>query len=104
MNKLLLAAALAFAPAAAFAQATPAPDTAPAAPAAQALPDADPALWVVRDADTTIYLFGTIHMLDGRPDAVHGEALIAALRALRAIGLDREARAIAVATALALDL
>ena len=28
--------------------------------------DADPALWVVRDADTTIYLFGTIHLLDGR--------------------------------------
>lgn len=25
--------------------------------------DADPALWVVRDADTTIYLFGTVHML-----------------------------------------
>lgn len=28
--------------------------------------DADPALWVVRDADTTIYLFGTVHML--KPD------------------------------------
>ena len=27
------------------------------------IPDADPALWVVRDADTTIYLFGTIHVL-----------------------------------------
>lgn len=25
--------------------------------------DADPALWVVKDADTTIYMFGTIHML-----------------------------------------
>lgn len=25
--------------------------------------DADPALWVVRDADTTIYLFGTVHAL-----------------------------------------
>lgn len=25
--------------------------------------DADPALWVVKDADTTIYLFGTIHAL-----------------------------------------
>lgn len=25
--------------------------------------DADPALWVVRDADTTVYLFGTIHVL-----------------------------------------
>jgi uncharacterized protein len=43
-----------------------APPTA-AAPAAQAAPatmtDADPALWVVRDADTTIYLFGTVHLL-----------------------------------------
>jgi len=25
--------------------------------------DADPALWVVRDDDTTIYLFGTVHVL-----------------------------------------
>ena len=25
--------------------------------------DADPAIWVVRDPDTTIYLFGTIHLL-----------------------------------------
>lgn len=25
--------------------------------------DADPALWVVKDADTTIYLFGTVHIL-----------------------------------------
>lgn len=32
--------------------------TTPAAPA-----DADPALWVVKDADTTVYLFGTIHVL-----------------------------------------
>jgi len=29
----------------------------------QAANDADPALWVVKDADTTIYLFGTVHML-----------------------------------------
>ena len=34
----------------------------PSAPA-HAANDADPALWVVRDADTTIYLFGTIHVL-----------------------------------------
>ena len=33
------------------------------APAARAAGDADPALWVVRDADTTVYLFGTIHVL-----------------------------------------
>jgi len=27
------------------------------------LTDVDPALWVVKDADTTIYLFGTVHIL-----------------------------------------
>ena len=37
------------------------PACAQPAPAARA--DADPALWVVRDKDTTIYLFGTIHVL-----------------------------------------
>ena len=36
------------------------PACAQPAPAPQ---DADPALWVVKDADTTIYLFGTIHVL-----------------------------------------
>src|SRR3990170_2122414 len=30
------------------------------------LPDADPAIWVVNDHDTTIYLFGTFHALDGK--------------------------------------
>jgi uncharacterized protein YbaP (TraB family) len=65
MKKVLLAALLALAPAPAFAQDAPA---APApAPAAAPQPDADPALWVVRDEDTTIYLFGTFHMLDARP-------------------------------------
>lgn len=33
---------------------------------AQALLRATPALWEIRDADTTIYLFGTFHTLDGR--------------------------------------
>jgi uncharacterized protein YbaP (TraB family) len=33
------------------------------APKARAANDADPALWVVKDKDTTIYLFGTIHVL-----------------------------------------
>lgn len=28
--------------------------------------DADPALWVVKDEDTTIYLFGTVHVLKPR--------------------------------------
>jgi uncharacterized protein YbaP (TraB family) len=79
VKHLLLAAVLALAPAPALAEApaapapaTPPAATAPAAPAVPApprppLPDANPALWVVRDADTTIYLFGTFHLLDGRP-------------------------------------
>jgi uncharacterized protein YbaP (TraB family) len=37
--------------------------TTAAAPSAVATVDADPALWVVKDADTTIYLFGTVHEL-----------------------------------------
>ena len=39
----------------------------PSAPAAQApMSDARPALWVVNDEDTVIYLFGTFHALDGK--------------------------------------
>ena len=49
--------------AAAFLSASPA---AAEAPAPAALPDADPAIWVVKDPDTTIYLFGTFHALDGK--------------------------------------
>jgi uncharacterized protein len=67
MKTLLLAAALALAAAPAFAQTAPPAPPAPAAAPAPPLPDANPALWVVRDADTTIYLFGTFHLLDGRP-------------------------------------
>ena len=73
---LLAAATLLLAPAGTplSAQAAPSPATTTATPApaptspgpASAAPDADPALWVVRDADTTIYLFGTVHVL--RPD------------------------------------
>src|SRR3954454_2132295 len=37
-----------------------------AAPQAQATEPASPAMFVVRDADTTIYIFGTFHALDGR--------------------------------------
>lgn len=49
----------------AAAQTTPAPTAPPAAPAKPqvAMVDADPALWVVKDKDTTIYLFGTVHVL-----------------------------------------
>ena len=44
-----------------------------AAPSAQAAPltvanDASPALFVVHDADTTVYIFGTFHALDGRSE------------------------------------
>lgn len=48
------------------AQTTPAPVAPPvmmpATPHAATIP-ADPALWVVKDKDTTIYLFGTVHAL-----------------------------------------
>ena len=47
-----------FLAAAALAVATPAP--------AADMPPASPAMFVVRDADTTIYIFGTFHALDGR--------------------------------------
>ena len=68
-SSLFLAAAFLFA-APAAAQTAPAAAPAPAAPAAAtaALPDADPAIWVVKDPDTTIYLFGTFHALDGKSD------------------------------------
>lgn len=42
----------------------PSPDvTVKVQAAVTAVTDADPALWVVKDRDTTIYLFGTIHVL-----------------------------------------
>jgi uncharacterized protein YbaP (TraB family) len=46
----------------------------PGLPASAAtLPDADPAIWVVKDQDTTIYLFGTFHVLDGKADWFNDE-------------------------------
>ena len=45
-----------------------------------------------------------LHMLDGAPEVVHPEVLTRSLQALREVGLDREARATAVATAIAMDL
>lgn len=56
-----LAALLALTPLPACAQAPTQP--APQPTKAGAPSEADPALWVVKDADTTIYLFGTIHLL-----------------------------------------
>ncbi len=70
-----LAGALAFQPAQAFAQAVV---TAPAPVAqARAVPQAEgagPALWVIRDADSTLYLFGTVHVL--RPTTAWGSARV----------------------------
>jgi uncharacterized protein YbaP (TraB family) len=53
-----LAVAVAFQPAQAFAQA--------ATPVAREAAGGGPRLWVVRDADSTIYLFGAVHVL--RPE------------------------------------
>ena len=50
MVSLLIAAALAASPV-----------TEPATPA----PEAEPAMFVIRDADTKVYIFGTFHALDG---------------------------------------
>ena len=52
MKKILYGALLALLPLPAVAQSTAV--------------DADPALWVVQDEDTTVYLFGTYHLLDGK--------------------------------------
>jgi len=38
-----------------------------ATPATTPAPQPDPAMFVVRDTDTTVYLFGTFHALDGDP-------------------------------------
>lgn len=53
------------------------PPVADAAPAIRAIPPAEgrgPALWVIRDADSTLYLFGTVHLL--RPTTGWGTARI----------------------------
>jgi len=66
---LAASAALAAFPGAAHAQQT-APAAAVAAPAIPRAEGAGPPLWVVRDADSTVYLFGTIHYL--RPGTAWG--------------------------------
>jgi uncharacterized protein YbaP (TraB family) len=38
------------------------------APVSGATPQADPAMFVVRDSDTTVYIFGTFHALDGKTE------------------------------------
>ena len=52
-----MAAALVLQPAKAFAQTVPAAAPAPVSSAG------GPALWVIRDEDSTLYLFGTVHVL-----------------------------------------
>src|SRR5687768_16191008 len=66
MARFLIAAALAAASAAPVAATAASVAPAPPHSTVPALPDADPAIWVVNDADTVIYLFGTFHALDGR--------------------------------------
>ncbi len=62
MRKLASLFAALFATIALPACGRPAPQAQPAAQP-HAANDADPALWVVKDADTTVYLFGTVHVL-----------------------------------------
>jgi uncharacterized protein YbaP (TraB family) len=74
-----LVVAIAGVPAKALAQAVPAPaaEAPSAAPALRAVPQAQgqgPAMWVIRDADSTIYLFGTVHVL--RPTTAWGTARV----------------------------
>src|SRR5436190_9850961 len=58
---------LGFLAAAAIGAATPAAER--PAPA----PNADPAIFVVHDADTTVYLFGTFHALDAKAEWFHDQ-------------------------------
>src|SRR4051812_3275090 len=44
---------------------------------APAAAESHPAMWVVRDADTTVYIFGTFHALDGRTQWLNGTVKIA---------------------------
>jgi len=67
---LAFTAALAFAPLQAIAQV---PAASAGAASAQA-PGRGPGLWVISDADSTIYLFGTVHML--RPNTAWGSASV----------------------------
>ncbi|MEP9358720.1 TraB/GumN family protein [Sphingomonas sp. KR3-1] len=80
-RRFRLLACLALLPAGPVSAQTAAPPPAPAEAAA------DPALWVVRDADTTIYLFGTIHFM--RPGtAWQSPKVAAALKASETLVLE----------------
>ena len=56
---------------------------------------ADPALWVVKDKDTTIYLFGTVHVLKPGTEWLDGgvkKAYDASPEVVKALLTDRNAR------------
>jgi hypothetical protein len=66
-------------------------------------------LWRALDRAATERRLGetvllALHMLGGAPQTTHPEAVAAGLRGLRAVGLNQEARAIAMATALQMGL
>ncbi len=69
-----MAGAIAFAPARALAQEAAVPPVTEAARTVVPAQGRGPALWVIRDADSTLYLFGTIHVL--RPDTPWGSARV----------------------------
>jgi hypothetical protein len=73
----------------------------PAAPASVLWRGLERAAAARRTGETILYV---LQMLNGRPQDVHPEALVACLRALGRVGLDQDARAIAVATALIQEL
>ncbi len=73
---------------------------APQAPPAETVAQpAEPAMFVVRDTDTTVYIFGTFHALDGKGDwfrdevkaAFDGSRTVTALarRQTRSAGIGR---------------
>ena len=70
--------------------------------------DADPALWVVKDEDTTIYLFGTVHYL--KPDTKwRSKKMDQALKSsselvLEVAGLDDPARVAPLMRSYGLDM
>src|SRR5437868_8167174 len=63
--------------AAAIAAASPASPPASAPAIASRANNADPAIYVVRDADTTIYLFGTFHALDSKTEWFNDQVKVA---------------------------
>ena len=100
MRYLLSTVALLLSPPLAAQTTPPAP-----APAAATIP-ADPALWVVKDKDTTIYLFGTIHALKPQLswfDSAVRKAFDASGQLVLEIPLPTQEQAKAVIVPLAMD-